>query len=80
MTPEALIAIALALPVCGAALAAASYRMPNLREAITLGTAAALFASVLSLLPTVLGGGHPSLRLVEIFPGLALELRIEAFN
>ena len=80
MTPEAVIAIALALPVCGAALAAASHRVPNLREAISLGTAAALFASVLSLLPTVLGGAHPSLRLVEIFPGLALEFRVEPFG
>ncbi len=80
MTPETVIAIALALPVGGAALVAASHRVPNLREAITLTTAAALFVSVMWLLPIVLGGGRPSLQLIEIFPGLALEFRIEPFG
>lgn len=80
MTPEAAVATALALPVCGAALIAASHRVPNLREAISVGTATALFASVVFLLPTVLGGGRPRLRLVELFPGLALEFHIEPFG
>jgi len=80
MTPETVIAIALALPVGCAVLVTASHRVPNLREAITLTTAAALFVSVMWLLPIVLGGARPSLRLVEIFPGLALEFRIEPFG
>ncbi len=79
MTPETVLAIALALPVGGAVLVTASHRVPNLREAITLTTAAALFVSVVWLLPIVLSGARPSLRLIEIFPGLALEFRIEPF-
>jgi multicomponent Na+:H+ antiporter subunit D len=80
VTPEAVTAVALGLPVCGAALVAASHRVPNLREAITLGTAASLFATVATLLPDVLGGERPTLQLLEIFPGLALEFRVEPFG
>jgi multicomponent Na+:H+ antiporter subunit D len=80
MTPEALIAIAIVVPVGAATLVAASDRAPNLREAISLAAAAALFVAVASLLPLVLAGERPSLRLVEIFPGLALEFRVEPFG
>src|SRR5512134_2603084 len=80
MTPEALIATAVTLPVGAAALIAASGRAPNLREAVTLGAAGALFVAVASLLPLVLSGDQPSLRLLEILPGLALEFRVEPFG
>jgi multicomponent Na+:H+ antiporter subunit D len=67
----------LLLPLAGAALIAAAGRRPNLREAITLLTAAALLACVLWLLPGVLAGGRPALRLTQVLPGLELTLRLE---
>lgn len=80
MTPESLIAIALLVPVGAAALVAASHRVPNLREAFTLIAAAILFVVVALLLPDVLAGSRPSLRVVDIFPGLALEFSVEPFG
>jgi multicomponent Na+:H+ antiporter subunit D len=71
------IAAALAIPTAGAALVWASGRRPNLREAMTLLAAAALFASVLSLLPGVLAGERPELVLFEMMPGIALGFRVE---
>jgi multicomponent Na+:H+ antiporter subunit D len=68
---------ALVVPLAGAALIAAAGRRPNLREAITLFTAVALLACVLCLLPGVLAGGRPALRLAQVLPGLDLALRLE---
>lgn len=80
MSPEIAVAVALALPLCGAVLIAGCHRVPNVREAMTLLTAAALFVSVASLLPAVLAGERPSVRLLEPFPGIALEFRVEPFG
>jgi multicomponent Na+:H+ antiporter subunit D len=80
MSAQLTLALALGAPVVGAALIAAAGRVPNLREAITLLTAAALFALVASLVPAVMAGEQPTLRLLEIFPGLSLELRVEPFG
>ena len=80
MTPESLIAVALVVPVGAAALVAVSDKAPNLREACTLVAAAILFVAVASLLPEVLTGGRPTLRLMDIFPGLALEFSVEPFG
>ena len=65
------------IPVIGAIGIAASHRSPNLRETVTLATAALLFAAVASLLPGVLDGGRPELSIIEILPGLALSFRLE---
>lgn len=77
MTPETLIIAALLVPVAGAALIAACHRAPNLRETVTLVTAALLFLVVVSLVPDVTGGGRPETQLLEILPGLALAFRVE---
>ncbi len=77
MTTEQTIAVALMLPVAGAALVALSHRWPNLREAISIATAVALLVSVASLYPAVQSGASPSLRLFDMFPGLAIAFRIE---
>jgi hypothetical protein len=70
------IATALVVPVGAATLVAARDRAPKLREMVTLVAAGALFVAVASLLQFVLSGERPSLRLVEIFRGLALEFRV----
>ena len=72
-----MIGAALLIPAVGAALIVACGRRPNLREAITLLSAAALFASVLALLPGVLAGERPALVLFDMLPGIALAFRVE---
>jgi len=77
VTPETAIAAALATPLLGAGLIAASGRAPNLRETATLLTAAVLFMLVLSIAGGVLAGGRPALTLFEMMPGLALRFEVE---
>ncbi|MEX2359690.1 MAG: proton-conducting transporter membrane subunit [Gammaproteobacteria bacterium] len=71
------ITLALILPVMGGLLIVLSCRWPNVREAVTLTTAAALFAAVASLYPEVAAGGRPSLTVFEILPGLPLAFEVE---
>ena len=75
-TAAALLA-ALLGPLAGAVLIALCGRRPNLREGVTLATAALLFYCVASLLPAVLAGAQPALALIEVMPGLALAFRVE---
>jgi len=77
VTQEILLQLCLLLPIAGAALVAALHRRPNLREAASLASAAALFATVLALAGPVLEGERPALRLGEVIPGLALALELE---
>jgi len=77
VTSAQLIAACLIVPATGAAGIALAGRWPNLREAVTLGTAASLFACVLGVLPTVLAGSIPQLFVLEMLPGIALGFRVE---
>jgi len=77
VTAAQLIVACLALPALGAAGIALAGRWPNLRESVTLATAALLFACVLGLLPKVLAGGVPQLFVLEMLPGIALGFRVE---
>jgi len=77
MTPEGSILGAIAVPLAGAALIGAAHRMPNLREGVTLVTAAALFLLVASLAPEVLAGGRPGVHVVEVMPDINLAFRVE---
>ncbi len=72
-----MIAWALILPAAGALLLTLFGRWPNVREAVTLTTAAALFAAVASLYPEVAAGGRPSLTVFEVLPGLPLAFEVE---
>lgn len=77
MTSAALIAAALAVPAVGAVGIACVGRWPNLRDALTLVTALALFACVVQLVPRVLAGTRPQLFVLEMLPGIALGFRVE---
>ena len=77
MSPESLLLAALFIPVLGALAIAACDRWPDLRETVTLLSAAALLWCVLSLLGPVLAGAEPQVTLVEMLPGIALSFRIE---
>jgi len=74
---ELLLGLCLAVPVAGAALVGLLHRWPNLREAATLASAAALFAAVVALIEPVLGGARPALKLAEVFPGIPIALELE---
>jgi multicomponent Na+:H+ antiporter subunit D len=77
MSSTALIAFALSAPLVGAALIAASSRLPNLREGVTMITALFLAGAVGALSPAVLAGFRPELHLLDVLPGLPLAFRVE---
>ncbi len=81
MTPvlsvKPLLAILLAL---GLPAVLVSSRSANLREAWTFGAAGAMLAVIASMVPAVLGGACLEWTLVSILPGLALQLRVDAFG
>jgi multicomponent Na+:H+ antiporter subunit D len=77
LSPETLLALALALPLGGALLIPLFHRWPNLRETVTIATAAKLAFVVWSLLPHVLAGARPELFLWRVVPGLEVAFKIE---
>jgi len=77
VSPETAILAAIAVPLAGALGIFATGAWPNLREAVTLVTAGALFLCVASLVPEVLAGGRPSIALLEVVPGIALGFAVE---
>jgi multicomponent Na+:H+ antiporter subunit D len=72
-----LLALCVLLPCAGAGLVALLHRRPNLREAASLASAAALAAAVAALAGPVLAGERPSLAVLELLPGIALALELE---
>jgi multicomponent Na+:H+ antiporter subunit D len=78
MSPETAILAALAVPLGGALLIGLAGRInPNLRETVTLSTAALLIVCVWSLLPEIFAGDRPGLRLAEVLPGIEIAFRVE---
>lgn len=76
-TADDAILAALLVPVLGAIGIALAHRWPNLREGITLTTAAALLACVLNILPSVLAGARPTATLFSVLPGLEIAFEVE---
>jgi multicomponent Na+:H+ antiporter subunit D len=72
-----ILGLCLLIPAAAALLIAACHRRPNLREAVSLASAAALFSSVISLWGPVMDGLRPALTLGEMLPGLAIALKLE---
>ncbi len=70
-------ALAVLLPLVGGLLVLALGRWPNVREAATLVTSGALFATVLSMLEPVRSGTVAGLTLVEVVPGVTLGVEVE---
>ena len=77
MTPGTAMLLALLVPIAGALLIWATGSRPNLREAVTLVTALALFALVLSVVAQVIAGERPQVTVVPMFPGLSLAFTAE---
>ena len=77
MSGGTLIGVALAVPLLAAFLIAANDARPNVREGIALVAGLVLLATVVALVPQVLGGERPSLTLFEMFPGLSIRFQVE---
>lgn len=78
MEAELLIALALTIPLLGALGIWMAGAIPDLREIVTLLTAAALFGVVvLGLGPMILAGQRPDLLLIETFGGIEIAMAIE---
>ena len=77
MSGETLILLALALPLAGALFIGATGRFENLREAVTLTTAAALFMTVLAIYHRFSAGEDVALALLPLLPEVPLAFRVE---
>jgi len=77
MSPEFLIPAILLTPLIGAVLIALAGRWPNLRETITLVTAASLFGLVTQMIGPILDRETLAVTIVEPLPGLAIAFDIE---
>ncbi|GAB5451228.1 MAG: proton-conducting transporter membrane subunit [Halioglobus sp.] len=75
--PGQLPVIAVALPFVGALIIATLGRWPNLREAASFVTAAALLLAILPLWPVVADGGRPGMVLAEPIAGMPIALQVE---
>ena len=75
--PDAILA-AVFWPMVGALAIALTGRISaNLRETVTMLTAAGLIIIVWGLVPEVYDGGRPAVALTEILPGIELAFRVE---
>ena len=78
MSAESTILMALLLPLAGAVGIALAGRVnANVRETVTLATAAGLAVTVWSLLPLLNSGGRPGITVAELLPGVELAFRVE---
>lgn len=77
MTVETLLLVIVGLPFAGAILILMSGDRPNQRETVTIVTAIALFAAVVSLVDRVAAGGTASVTVVETLPGLPIVFSVE---
>ncbi len=76
-TPEIAVLFAVVIPLIGTAGIFAARSRPNLRETVTMITAAALFACVLYVAKSVFAGARPDVTLIQPLPGLALRFTVE---
>ncbi len=77
MTAEQTILLSVFVPFIGAALIPLTRANPNLRESVTLITAAVLFYLVATLYPAVAAGSYPTAELLEMLPGLGIQFTVE---
>ncbi|MES1948520.1 NADH dehydrogenase (quinone) [Salinisphaera sp. C84B14] len=66
-----------AFPALMSLLVAACGRWPNVRESVSVATAAVLFAGIALFIDPVTAGERPSLTLFEVLPGIGLTFTLE---
>lgn len=77
MSPGLLIILLITVPLLGAVLIALTGRWPNVREGITLVTAATLFGLATQLISPIVNRLEVGLTLIEPLPGLAIAFNLE---
>lgn len=77
MSTSPVLVMLLLAPLAGALGIYLLRERPNLREGVSLLTAALLFALVVSLLPQVSEGHRPTLQLFELLPGISIAFSAE---
>ena len=77
MSAELIIVLALLVPLIGAGLIVLTGNSPDLRETVSLASAAMLFLLVASLAPGVFAGDQPGVSLGEMLPGLSIAFEVE---
>ncbi|MCF8476240.1 MAG: monovalent cation/H+ antiporter subunit D family protein [Pseudolabrys sp.] len=77
LATENLVLIAVLTPFIGALVIPLFHRSPNLRETVTLTTAAALCLIVFSLLGPVMNGARPTMQIIQVVPGLDVAFKVE---
>jgi len=75
-TSELMLAAVL-IPLLAAFLIPIFHRVPNLREAVTLLAAGALWIVVIDLVPHIIAGARPEALDLEIVAGLGIALKVE---
>ena len=80
MSDQHLLLIAIFLPFAGAIAISFCGRWPNLREAITLITASAVCASVVTLFLHFRDGARLTFDIVEPLPGISISFELEALG
>lgn len=75
--PSQLIALSIIVPFIGALLVIATGKTPNVREAVTLATAATLFSIVLAITDYTFQGVALKLDVIDLFPGLGVNFEVE---
>jgi len=69
--------VAVVVSLIAAVLISLSSRRPNLRETWTIVAALCKFAVVISMVPAVLAGLCPEIKLFDIAPGISLALKVD---
>jgi len=77
VSPGLLIILLITVPLLGAVLIALTGRWPNVREGITLVTAATLFGLATQLISPIVNRLEVGLTLIEPLPGLAIAFNLE---
>jgi len=77
MTAETTILAAILVPLIGAVLIVITGKQANLREGVTLITAAITFYLVASLFDDLAAGARPSVTVFEMLPGLGITFTVE---
>ncbi|MCC2111908.1 MAG: monovalent cation/H+ antiporter subunit D family protein, partial [Hyphomicrobiales bacterium] len=77
MIPAQLVILALLIPLVAAVGIGLTHRLPNLREAVTLSAAVALFAVVLLLAGHAADGNWPETGGYELISGLTIAFSVE---
>jgi multicomponent Na+:H+ antiporter subunit D len=75
--PSTLISLSIIIPLIGACLVLATGKSPNLREAVTLATAALLFTVVLAIADNTFNQVSMQTTWLELFPGIGLAFEVE---